>query len=345
MISRRKILTTALIAFFIIFTGGCRNTSDEMVQHNVADSYNLTEEYAEDQYEYVRSPISAPELVQTEEYSDEPITIVTVSNENDLRLAVMNAESRPKKIKLTQNIELISNFVIPADANITITSDSTTMFSIISTRDMDVITISENASLLIENLEITRVSGTFGRGIDVERDATFIMINSVISGNAIRDGNGGGVRNSGTFILYSGTIRNNLTYVARENQIRGGGVFNTGTFTMNNGIIDNNLASLGGGGVGNHGTFIMNDGIISNNTTRADLGGGVFNSGTFTMNEGVIKGNSVIGGISVVGATGGGGVNNSRHFTMNGGIISDNSTASRGGGVNISGGGGTLVHR
>ena len=46
-----------------------------------------------------------------------------VSNENELRQAVAQAGKKTIIISLTRDIELISNFNIPSEANITLISD------------------------------------------------------------------------------------------------------------------------------------------------------------------------------------------------------------------------------
>ena len=101
-------------------------------------------------------------VIQTEKHMVEN---VTVSTETELRQAIAQAGSTPTIIELVRDIELISNFIIPSGANITLKSVGATMFRLISTRDMDVITVQENANLTIEYIGITRTPGTRGRGI------------------------------------------------------------------------------------------------------------------------------------------------------------------------------------
>ena len=118
---------------------------------------------------------------------------------------------------------------------------------------------------------------------------------------------GNGVRNSGTFTLWGGSIIGNTA----ADQGQGGGVYNLGTFTMNGGSITGNTAGTQGGGVWNARTFTMSGGYITGNTA-ANQGGGVYTNTpsyattadytTFTMTGGKICGNNVTGGD----ATGGG---------------------------------------
>jgi hypothetical protein len=92
--------------------------------------------------------------------------------------------------------------------------------------------------------------------------------------------------------MNGGNISNNHAS-SSDIQGYGGGVYNSGTFIMNGGNISGNRASANnsidvyggyGGGVYNNGTFIMNDGKISGN--NAENGRDV--SGTVTRHGGQI---------------------------------------------------------
>jgi len=120
-------------------------------------------------------------------------------------------------------------------------------------------------------------------------------------------GLGGAVRNSGTFHMYGGLIRNNFADF-------GGGVYNTGTFELHGGTIEANNVHSGGGGVFNElGTFLMYGGAINGNIAEGN--GGVCNKGIFQMYGGSIDGNI---------ADANGGVNNLGNFQMYAGTISGN---------------------
>lgn len=144
--------------------------------------------------------------------------------------------------------------------------------------------------------------------------------------------------NGGSFIMYSGTIKDNEA-VNVNGQGSGCIDVNSGSFIMNGGKISDNWSYSGGGVmVGENATFTMNGGEISGNLSRGN-GGGVYVNGTFTMNNGVISQN-IANYILNHGYNGGGGVYVSYNagFTMNGGTISENRTNYYGGGVYVSGG-------
>jgi len=95
----------------------------------------------------------------------------------------------------------------------------------------------------------------------------FTMSGGTISSNTATYG-GGGVHSDGNFIMYSGTIANNIAAT-------GGGVQNSGSFSMYNGIISNNTAAFGGGIYLANGSVDLLSGTISGNTASND-GGGVW---------------------------------------------------------------------
>ena len=147
---------------------------------------------------------------------------------------------------------------------------------------------------------------------------------STAKNDSVRNGNGGGVYNSGTFNMSGGSIEYNTT---TGGQNCGGGVLNRGTFNMTGGSIAHNTNyNAYGGGVYNTSAFTMTGGSIrANKATR--IGGGVANSGTFEMSSGSIIYNTT--------NDAGGGVYNYPNctFTMTGGSITQNNTKNLGGGV------------
>jgi len=219
--------------------------------------------------------------------------IVSVSNESQLRAAVTQAGDTPTTVTLTSDIVLQSNFVIPANADIVLTSAGNTMFSLITNRSMDVITVSANAILTMENIVVTN------RGIEGMQFVSGVR-----------------VQPRGTFVMNDGHITGNITEY-------GGGVHNLGNFTMNGGVIYHNTGRTDGGGVYNRGTFIMNGGIIFGNSSNG--GGGVTNHRTFTMNGGEIRENNSF--FSAGGVDNGGRFGDGRGtFIMHGGTISNNNS-------------------
>ncbi|MCL2804901.1 MAG: hypothetical protein FWD26_03070 [Treponema sp.] len=157
-----------------------------------------------------------------------------------------------------------------------------------------------------------------------------------LAGGDIRDNENRGVNNSGTFVMQSGTIRNNKSTES------GGGVMNfmlsNCSFTMSGGTISNNTAAKDGGGVFTRNNFTMSGGTISNNTATED-GGGVsfgnnFIDAVFTMSGGSITNNRARygGGVYIVG------ISDERKeevgnkiFRQSGGSITGNSARTVGG--------------
>jgi hypothetical protein len=245
---------------------------------------------------------------------------IHVRNEGELKKAVYNAESGvPIIIVLNRDISLTGSLAIPADRNITLTSNRQNGFyKIIGADAHSTINVNSNGVLKLDGVIVTHVDGAFGCGIHVYGSSVLIMVDGQISGNTDI---GGGVWIShpdGIFEMYGGKISNNTGAY-------GGGVQNRGIFSLFGGVISDNAANSNGGGVNNVGTFVMTGGKISDNTATED-GGGVWNSGTFTMSGG----SSTIS--NNVAHKDGGGVSNWHHFNIVEGTITHN-TAEYGGGV------------
>ncbi|MDR0797769.1 MAG: hypothetical protein LBE70_03505 [Nitrososphaerota archaeon] len=259
---------------------------------------------------------------------------IVVSNENELRNAI-NAAIEPTSIAIDNDITLTRTIVIPANKDITLTSNTTNSFyklfgspGLSSISDgSSTLTVANGGMLRLDGIVVTHVS-RFGSGVMVNSGGKLIMYSGEISGNNGNLGGGVFINGSGSFMMLGGKIFGN-------DALCGGGVENFGgTFNMTGGEISGNTA-WGGGGVYNDGDFSMSGGkIFSNNvSTFGDRygGGGVYNSGIFSMLGGEISGNNAVGG----GA--GGGVNNIGVFSMSGGEISNNTVAGDGGGVFNSG--------
>ncbi|MCL2170859.1 MAG: stalk domain-containing protein [Defluviitaleaceae bacterium] len=267
-------------------------------------------------------------------------TKVMVSTEGMLRAAVIQAGNTPTTIVLMADIELMSNFAIPAGADITLRSEGSSEFSLIANRSIPAIHIQRNAILTMENIGVSRAADTFGAG--VINNGSFIMN----SGNIINNDAHGqtllsGVINYGVFVMNGGVISQNNTHSH--------GVVNQsgGIFEMNGGTISENAT-----GVINLSSFIMFGGNISRNNDR---GVTIAGSGSvFTMHNGRIEGNgeggvwvqrghhnartpefTMYNGIINGNHTpySGGGVSNDTTFNMHGGRISNNAAADSGGGI------------
>jgi hypothetical protein len=316
----KKVIAILTIFALTIGLNGCGMDEDTPQPMNTPTTTSTTHETVD---------ITSTTSAQTSASTTEPTDVITetrfetvlVSNETELRAAIAQAQRTPTAAVLTTDIELISNFVLPTNANMKLTGENEVAFKLISTRDMDVITIEEGAELTVEHIIITRSVGTAGRGI-VNNDGVVFMNNSIISGHTRGDSNfGGGVFNSGTFTMAGGAITDN-THDVRGRSIQGIAVYNSGTFTMNDGTISNNSSDgYRSGTVHNIGTFIINDGTIHNNILNERGAGAIFNKrGDFIMNGGSIYENTSTGS-----SYGSGGVfNDGGTFTLNDGVIRDN---------------------
>ncbi|MBK9705962.1 MAG: putative Ig domain-containing protein [Acidobacteria bacterium] len=133
-----------------------------------------------------------------------------------------------------------------------------------------------------------------------------------ITGLTMRDGNNGGINNSGILTLTNCVVRNNT---APEAGADGGGINNSGKLTINGCLITENIANDAGGGIANLGNAVlsMTSSTISNN--KSGVGGGIGNSGgSSAINDVVIKESTISGNSSSV--------NGSALWTDAGGAVS-----------------------
>ena len=220
-----------------------------------------------------------------------------LSAEMALREAVRNAGSEPIVIELSEDITLIElphALYIPPDTDITLRSVGEEMHTLSAGGNFDAIRIiGQSTRFTLENVAITRIEGTFGRGII--NQGNFTMLGGIVSNHSLQSGQGAGVLNMQTFYMLGGTIRDNISISS------GGGVGNQGVFIMKNGEISDNQGANGGGVQNSLGNFSMKGGTISNNISRNSagvLGNGGGISGRINVIGGEISGN--------IAATGGG---------------------------------------
>ena len=180
--------------------------------------------------------------------------------------------------------------------------------------------------------------------------ASLESIDSTISGNtAVASGyysyaTGGGIQDSGTLLLYGGTVSDNVAdavYVPTssgngavrstaplglENWAAGGGIFASGTAIISNVMIAGNESDYFGGGLSAEGTATLMDSRVTNNDARAG-GGASARNGALTIISSTIDGNyATISGGGLY--TYFGGTVNAINSTVSG-----NSTLGRGGGL------------
>ncbi|MBQ6342357.1 MAG: InlB B-repeat-containing protein [Anaerolineaceae bacterium] len=149
------------------------------------------------------------------------------------------------------------------------------------------------AGVYLDNSQFTMNNGSVegnqasykGGGVYlIGRDSAFTMYGGDITGN-YAEGNtgvpeGGGVYvDSGSFILFDGTIHKNGARYSDRSGGNGGGVYITesGNFYIVGGVIQDNSASVNGGGVYFAGaTFSVRGGTISGNNNASGSGNNVY---------------------------------------------------------------------
>jgi hypothetical protein len=118
-----------------------------------------------------------------------------------------------------------------------------------------------------------------GAGISNSVGGTLTLLRSIVRGNGLVQGSGGGIHNRGVMTVVDSTISDDS--ITDE---QGGGIFNGGTLTVTNSTIaDNRVAGTGasgGGGIANFGTVTVTNSTIAGNLCVGCEGGGViFNVG------------------------------------------------------------------
>jgi len=272
---------------------------------------------------------------------------VAVATADELQAAINNpALPQPLIIELTANIDNTDlttgdTITIPINKAITLTGGKTL------TGTDGHATLLVNGTLAIDGIIVTHAAGETGSGVIVNSNGSFTMsqtsdaVSTKITGNTGQYG--GGVYNSGTFILTGGEISGNTADTGS-----GGGVYNQGIFDMSGGkIIGNEAIRLAsdpdqtgwGGGICNNSSaanaFTISGGEISRNI--ASWGGGIMIVyGTLTMTSGQISGNEATPTSGVINPQNSGGgvyVHNNSTFNMSGDAVIAGNKAQYGGGV------------
>ncbi|WP_168220965.1 hypothetical protein [Actinomadura sp. WMMA1423] len=132
-----------------------------------------------------------------------------------------------------------------------------------------------DGSLLVQSSNIVdNTANTGGGGIYNEQGGVATVRNSVIQGNTARTTFGGGIVNlsGSTLRLQSSTVA--LNTAATD----GGGIYNSGTLFVTSGSIFGNYASGRGGGIFNQtgGTVSLTSSTVARN--QATSGGGIYNA-------------------------------------------------------------------
>jgi CSLREA domain-containing protein len=144
-------------------------------------------------------------------------------------------------------------------------------------------------------------SGGDGGGLRTEPGSTTIL-NRVVVGLNIADGNGGGIWNRGTMTLNASAVTNNVTQSA---DVGGGGIYNTGVLNINDSrILTNRTEGLNveGNGAGIYSLVELNMVNSHVNGNEIDVesalaepiegeGGGLYLHGTFHIEDSTISNN------------------------------------------------------
>ena len=257
---------------------------------------------------------------------------ISVESYDDLLAAIGTAPTNGAAytIKITDNITLTGQLMIPGGKNITITSD-----------------MAQSGAPFTLTQAATTTAGYYGaRHFYLNTGTTLILENVILSGiGSTSDFNGG------IYINYNSNLIMNDGAAIRNcyGGINGGGIYvNSGTLTMNNGEISGNTASTNGGGIYmGFGSLTMNGGTISNNKAISNIAGNSTSGGgmyaifsTFTMTAGKINGNEATSSGSGANSYGGGVYLSASIFNMgvaggsNGSVSITNNTADyMGGGI------------
>jgi len=190
-------------------------------------------------------------------------------------------------------------------------------------------TIMVAPAIYTENLTIEISLKIIGSGaattiVDGNQAGSVVTISNgrvTLSKLTIRDGNGGGIGNTGTLTVNHSTISANSTSFC------GGGIGNTGTLTINHSTISGNSATNCGVGIyQGGGTLTINSSTITANTAFQGGGVGIFgsNGGLTAINNSTLSGNSA--------TEWGGGIGNWYGLAINNSTLSGNS-ATYGGGI------------
>jgi hypothetical protein len=210
-----------------------------------------------------------------------------------------------------------------------------------------------------------RADQAAGGGI-LNEQATLTINNCNITGNFAAFG--GGIDNSGTLTIIDSIVSNNLAGYTTIPVGQGGGIYNEKIITIIRSTITGNTAAFSSGGIANFGMLTITNSTVSDNHAGSQaidgsgLGGGIESDGTLEISESTISGNAASGkgsggsgGIQCQGVTTitnctisanfaseyAGGIGNGGMLTITNSTISGN-TASIGGGV-YSGGANGMV--
>ncbi|MDR2203966.1 MAG: hypothetical protein LBE76_06695, partial [Nitrososphaerota archaeon] len=154
---------------------------------------------------------------------------VVVTSQGELFDAVKNApDGESTVIAIDRDITLTEALKIPADKNITLTSDSNSvLYNLRGADGQSTITVEAYGELVLDGIIVTHTANAKGTGVTVNNNGKLTLYSGRIFNNTVTN-NGGGVYNNGIFIMSGGELYNNTA-------TNGGGVYNYANFTITGG--------------------------------------------------------------------------------------------------------------
>jgi len=127
---------------------------------------------------------------------------------------------------------------------------------------------------------------------------TLTVIDSIITGNRLRGGNGTFGYGAGIYNCPTSTLTLINTTISRNSAVIGGGICNGGFLRIINSTFSGNVARQHeGGGIANYGTlFITNSTVSGNSSGASGLAGGILNGGLFQSSGTLVINNSTLSG-------------------------------------------------
>jgi len=145
---------------------------------------------------------------------------------------------------------------------------------------------------------------------------TLTVIDSIITGNRVRGGNGAFGYGAGIYNCPSSTLTIINTTISRNSAEVGGAICNGGALTIINSTLSGNIARQHrGGAIGNYGTLTITNSTFSGNSSGSSgFAGGILNGGLFQSTGTLAINNSTLGG-NTADQGGGGGIFNVKGST------------------------------
>lgn len=137
---------------------------------------------------------------------------------------------------------------------------------------------------------------------------TLTVIDSIITGNRVRHGNGADGYGAGIYNCPSSTLTLINTTITNNSAEVGGAICNGGTLTIVNSTLSGNVARRHrGGGIANYGLLSITNSTFSGNSSGSDgLAGGILNGGLFQSSGTLSINNSTFSGNTAAQDAGGG---------------------------------------